>query len=94
MLLQLTHAGTVHFSDPVEKYVPETKLVPGRAPALRRVSETEDPVAFWEGPTPISRQASAIQTWGPSPFSWTGETISPVAFKKIANWLSRQAVSK
>jgi CubicO group peptidase (beta-lactamase class C family)/pimeloyl-ACP methyl ester carboxylesterase len=27
MLLQLTHAGTVHFSDPVEKYLPEMKSV-------------------------------------------------------------------
>ncbi|MBZ5623628.1 MAG: serine hydrolase [Acidobacteriia bacterium] len=27
MLLQLTHEGAVHFSDPVEKYVPEVKLV-------------------------------------------------------------------
>jgi CubicO group peptidase (beta-lactamase class C family) len=27
MLLQLAHAGTVHFSDPVEKYLPEMKSV-------------------------------------------------------------------
>ena len=26
MLLQLTHEGKVHFSDPAEKYVPEMKL--------------------------------------------------------------------
>src|SRR5260370_866224 len=27
MLLQLTHAGTVHFSDPVQRYLPEMKSV-------------------------------------------------------------------
>lgn len=31
MLLQLVHEGKVHFTDPVEKYFPEVRLVPGRS---------------------------------------------------------------
>jgi CubicO group peptidase (beta-lactamase class C family) len=32
MLLQLAHAGTVHLSDPVERYLPEVSAIAGRRP--------------------------------------------------------------
>jgi CubicO group peptidase (beta-lactamase class C family) len=38
MLLQLVHEGKVHFSDPVEKYFPEIRLVKGSLPFAQPIT--------------------------------------------------------